>query len=122
MNMLYPKQKTKKRRRHHPESIIQKKNGRCLLCQIMDGDTGIKRGLQKHHIYDGPNRQVSEENGFYCYLCRRHHTDGRDAVHQNASNMRRLQKACQKIYERRHSRKEFMDLIGRSYLGDEEDI
>lgn len=116
MTMLYPKKPARKRRRKHPDSIIQKKNGRCLLCQLLEGDTGTKRGLQKHHIFDGPNRQVSEENGFTCYLCRRHHTDGPAAVHNNISNMRLLQKACQKIYERRHSRKEFMDLIGRNYL------
>ena len=118
MNMMYPKKKTRKRRRRHPESIIQKKNGRCLLCQLLEGDTSIKRGLHKHHIYGGPNRTVSEENGFTCYLCRRHHMDGPAAVHNNSDNdnMRMLQKACQKIYERRHSRQEFMDLIGRNYL------
>lgn len=121
MTMLYPKKPARKRRRKHPDSIIQKKNGRCLLCEL-EGDTGTKRGLQKHHIFDGPNRQVSEENGFTCYLCRRHHTDGQAAVHNNISNMRMLQRACQKIYERRHSRQEFMDLIGRNYLEEKEEI
>lgn len=52
----------KKRRKKHKPSIIQKKDGRCYLCMLLDEDNGVKK-TQEHHIFGGPNRDHSEETG-----------------------------------------------------------
>lgn len=115
-DLLFPKEKKKPRRMRHPDSIIQKKNKRCYLCQLVDNNYSEHRYIERHHIYDGPNRKVSEENGFVVYLCVKHHREGPAAVHNNSAMNRMIQKACQRVYERSHSREEFMALIGRSYI------
>ena len=113
--MMYPKQKTKKRRMKHPPSIIQQRPGECYLCERL----GIVRYwtyLERHHIFDGPNKKISEENGFTVRLCVGHHREGTDAVHKNANMMRLLQRDAQRAYEKTHSREEFFRLMGRNYL------
>ena len=44
---------------------------------------------------------------------------GPEAVHNNHKNMRILHRDGQRAYERTHSRAEFMSLIGRNYLDEE---
>ena len=116
--MMYPKQKTKKRRMKHPPSIIQQRPGECYLCERL-GMVRYWTYLERHHIFDGPNKKISEENGFTVRLCVGHHREGTDAVHKNANMMRLLQRDAQRAYEKSHSRKEFFKLIGRNYLADE---
>ncbi len=113
--MMYPKQKTKKRRMKHPPSIIQQRPGECFLCERF-GTNPYWTYLERHHIFDGPNKKISEENGFTVQLCVWHHREGPDAVHNNAEMMRLMQRVAQRVYEETHSRKEFVDLIGRNYL------
>ena len=101
----------------HKRSILHKKDGECYLCAKLDHDYRIRRVFE-HHVYGGPNRRISEEEGFKVYLCLKHHTDGPEAVHRNIQNMRLVQRDCQRAYEKTHTRQQFMDLIGRSYLED----
>lgn len=77
--------------------------------------------LHKHHIYEGRNRQRSEDNGFWVYLCANHHTMGPQAVHQNTEVNTNLKKLCQRAYEQNHTREEFMELIGINYLWEDEE-
>ena len=98
----------------HRKSILQKEKY-CYLCDRLDGKYMV-RGLHEHHIFGGPNRWISEENGFKCWLCLTHHTQGPEAVHNNIENMWILQQECQKAYEKTHTRKAFTDLIGRNYI------
>lgn len=65
---------------------------------------------------------ISEEHGFKVKLCPKHHRTGTDAVHQNIKNLRMLQKDAQREYEKTHTRQQFMELIGRNYLEDMEDV
>lgn len=116
--MLYPKQ-TRKKRKKHKASILHTKDGTCLLCMLLNNDYRMKGIVQEHHIYNGPNRKISEEQGFKAYLCLEHHTAGAAAVHNNHENMRYLQRYCQRVYETEHTREEFMELIGRNYLDEE---
>jgi hypothetical protein len=119
VQVRFPKKPTVKRRRHHPDSIMNQPLGSCFLCWRLEGNgMPAAAGLERHHIYDGPNRMVSEENGFVVYLCHRHHRNGPEAVHVNIERMRFCQRECQKTYEKMHSRADFMRLIGRSYLED----
>ena len=71
-------------------------------------------------FYGGGLRQVSDDNGFTCYLLKQFHTgnytgDTR-AIHQgNVELDLWLKRACQREFEKTHSREEFMKLIGRNY-------
>lgn len=69
-----------------------------------------------HHIFGGPNRRISEREGFTVPLCNRCHNMSDSGVHFNHPLDRRLKKLAQKRYEERHSREEFIRLIGRNYL------
>ena len=83
----------------------------CFLCAKLKGDTSEKP-CDKHHIYEGKNRQVSERNGFYIYVCRKHH----NMIHDHPKEFLWIKQKTQREYERDHTRKEFMKLIGRNYL------
>ena len=95
------------------KSILQDEMGWCYLCKR---GGKLVPGSQIHHIYPGPNRKISDAHGFIVSLCLRHHTEGKQAVHNNIANMRTIQKDCQREYEKSHSRAEFMRLIGRNYI------
>lgn len=89
---------------------ILKNDPVCFVC-------GNPYSVQKHHIYGGGNRSVSEDNGFWVYLCPRHHTRTIYSVHGDPDHRldKELKAMCQSIYERDHTRDEFIRLIGRSY-------
>ena len=113
--MMYPKQKTKKRRMKHPPSILPQRPGECYLCERM-GMIRYWTYLERHHVFGGPNKKISEKYGFTVRLCVEHHREGPDAVHRNADMMRLLQRDVQRAYEKTHSREEFFRLVGRKYL------
>lgn len=64
--------------------------------------------LDKHEIYGGSNRKRSIENGFVVNLCR--------ACHSNEEIIQKLRIEFQKKYEQDHTREEFIQLIGKSYI------
>lgn len=115
--LKYPKTGWKKKRKKHAASILHCKDGTCYLCMKLEQNYSKHLEIQEHHVSPGnPNRQISEENGFKVYLCRRHHTDGPEAVHNNKENMQLIKEDCQRVYEETHTREEFMKLIKRNYL------
>lgn len=116
MGLMFPKQPDKKRRKIHKKSILQEKDGTCYLCVRLHGDYRIHRVTHEHHVYDGPNRGISEAEGFKAHLCPGHHQYGAEAVHKNHEMMLLLQQDCQRAYEQGHTREEFMRLIGRNFL------
>lgn len=89
--------------------------------------TGFTGDLAKHHIYMGnPNRQISEEQGFWVWLTPMYHNMSDEGVHFNHSFDITLKKMCQLAYEdkliidqglsRESARDRFMRLVGRNYL------
>ena len=72
--------------------------------------------LHKHHIYFGPNRKVSDDNGFWVWLIPPLHNRSVQAVHHCRDLDLKLKTECQAKYEETHTREEFMALVGRSYL------
>ena len=93
------------------KSILQDKKE----CYI----TGQTNNLHKHHIYFGnPNRQISEDNGFWVYLAGRLHNQSDEGVHgKNGRELDiMLKQHAQRKYEETHTRAEFMKLIGKNYL------
>ena len=95
------------------KSIFQK-NKNCYIC-------GTESNLHLHHVFFGTaNRRVSDENGFVCYLCGKHHNLSDNAVHFDINMDMAIKRDCQREFEKTHTREEFMELIGRNYLDDEE--
>lgn len=83
--------------------------------------TGQTQGLDKHHIYPGANRKVSEEYGFFVWLKHDlHNGNNPNAVHNNPNTGydKMLKIKCQEVFEQTHSRAEFMALIGKNYRED----
>lgn len=113
--LMFPKSPKKKKRKTHRKSILYQPPGTCWLCICLHGDCREKF-THKHHIFGGPNRGISEAEGFTADLCLEHHELGREAVHNNYETRNLLQQAAQQEYEKTHSREEFMSLIGRNYL------
>ena len=92
------------------KSIIQTKK-KCFICSK-------QHGLHEHHIYFGVGRRpISERNGFKVWLCQEHH-EGTYGVHGSKGHDLDiyLKQVCQKKYEETHTREEFINLIGRSYV------
>ena len=88
------------------KSIMQS-DDRCYGC-------GRAFGSEWHHIFPGnPNRRHSEEDGLKVRLCRECHEE----IHcRNSRRMKELQMAGQAKYEETHSRDEFRQRYGRSWL------
>lgn len=117
--MMFPKTPSRKKRKKHKASILHKKNGTCYLCIRLHNDFRYHKDLHEHHVFGGPNRDISEAEGFKVYLDLEHHETGKEAVHLNAESMRLIQQDCQREYEKTHTRQQFMELIGRNYLEDD---
>ena len=66
--------------------------------------THFKYGLHKHHIYGGPNRRISEREGFYIWLVPRFHNMSDDGIHFNKEFDLRVKRLCQAEYEKTISR------------------
>ncbi len=92
------------------DSILQGDTRECSL-------TGATDGLHRHHIYFGnPNRKISEANGLWVWLRWDWHNGAEYGVHFNRDLDLRLKRECQAKYEETHSREDFQQLIGKSYL------
>lgn len=91
--LMFPKTgSTKKKRRSHPDSILQKKEeGYCYLCAMLKNDWRACRREEHHIFFSAHQRQLSEEYGLKVYLCSRHHREGKEAVHQNQKIRRMLE-------------------------------
>lgn len=84
-------------------------------CCYVTGATNTD--LAVHEIYHGANRQVSKANGFWCFLIPELHNMSKNGVHTGNHELDlRLKKECQKKFEETHTRQEFVQIIGRSYL------
>lgn len=82
----------------------------CLIC-------GQYSQLERHHVYGASNRNKSEEDGAWCYLCKFHHTGSRHSVHMDGEMARELKKYTQKKWMEKYGTEEdFRKRYGRSYL------
>lgn len=97
----------------HPASILQTEK-ECYICRALGRENTSM--LDKHHIYGAANRDASEENGLWVWLCVDHHTAAPNAVHRKEAVNRELKRVGQKRFERSHCRGEFMAIFHRSYL------
>ena len=95
---------------------MHKKDGTCYLCMLLNNDYRKHDVLHEHHIFGGPNRIHSEEEGLKVYLCPEHHLTGPAAVHRCQETQNVLHQIGQQEFEKTHTREEFRKIFGRSYL------
>jgi len=89
------------------KSIIQD-NKECYFCHKIEG-------IALHHCFPGRNRKASDKYGFVVYLCHNHHV-GNEGVHRDNQSLSIFKRLCQAKFEQTHTRKEFIKIIGKSYL------
>lgn len=90
-------------------SVIQKEK-RCFR-------TGCLSDLHEHHIFGGARRKLSEKYGLKVWL----RYDWHDLAHHDREFSNELKRLAQRVFERDHSRAEFMHIFGKNYIWDEED-
>lgn len=92
------------------KSIISNEKS-CFIC----GDPNVV----KHHSFHGTaNRQISESQGCWIYLCPEHHNMSNEGVHFNHPFDVMLKKYTQMIWEEKNgkSREDFIKTFGKSHL------
>ena len=92
--------KLAKLERQRDKDII--KSGKCEFC-----GRECKR-LDPHEVYGGSNRQRSIKHKFVKLICRE--------CHSNEKIIAQIRKDVQKEFEKTHTRQQFIDIIGQSYL------
>ena len=80
--------------------------------------------VQRHHIFGGPNRELSDEDGLWVPLTMEHH-EGKNGVHMNKEMGTLMHIIGQLAYEKscvakgeteENARELFRQRYGRSYL------
>lgn len=92
------------------KSVVTDDTEKCFIC-------GRYGGLEKHHLFGGSSRKLSEKYGLWVMLCHWCHNEPPYGVHFNAEAMDYLHREGQKAFEKNHSRKEFLEIFKRgNYL------
>ena len=98
------------------KSIIQDDTSKCFI-------SGNEGWLEWHHVWGGAFKKISEENGFMVRLNHYFHNEppcaqnfNLGSPHFNKEVREKLQRLCQQEFEKKHTREEFIKLIGRNYL------
>lgn len=90
------------------KSIVQS-DKECYICEC-------RNALEKHHIFFGANRSISEKHGMTVWLCTKHHRDAREGVHFNKELNLQLKRIGQRAFEHKYSHEKFIQEFGRNYL------
>lgn len=90
------------------KSILQDEK-ECFICKTT-------YNLEEHHIFRAPYRNASERYGLKVWLCQPHHTGNQGVHNGNVIVDKYLKQLAQKKFEEEHSREEFIQKFGRSYL------
>ncbi len=69
--------------------------------------------LDKHHIFNGPFRKLSEKYGLWVWLG--HNTHLYD-VHEKPENMLKLKQEGQRVFEKKYGHVAFMQIFKKNYL------
>ena len=88
---------------------------KCFLC----GRNGNGDPLERHHIFGGANRNLSEKYGLTVMLCgNRCHRNGKLAAHQCRTTAELLHQYGEKkwMQETGGTIEDFIELFGRNYL------
>ena len=73
--------------------------------------------VERHHLYGGPNKALSERYGFIAPLRYDLHPNGAHVGEQGPAVDEDLKKRCQEYYEAHYgTREQFIKEFGRSFL------
>lgn len=88
----------------------------CFLCGCNGNAYG--RRIERHHLFGGANRKLSEQYGLTVDLCHACHNEPPLGAHFNAETMLYLHRYGQKKFmdETGKSAEEFAALFGKNYL------
>lgn len=107
-------------------SILQNRK-ECALCRrelelwYMPWLPLPSEGLERHHVMHGTaNRSKAEKWGMWVWLCHKHHTEGKDAVHQNREMDLALIRMGQRVFEGKYDHATWMREFGKNYLDEGE--
>lgn len=84
---------------------------KCYIC-------GSTQWIEKHHVFGGANRKLSEKYGLTVDLCHYHHNEPPDGVHFNKEIREHLQADIQRAAMERYgwTTEDFIKIFGRNYL------
>ena len=98
----------------------------CYLCKtigepaewerVRDVNPWSTKLIQEHHIFGKYDRKRSEHYGLKVHLCIYHHTEGKEAVHNNAELNLSLKKIGQETFERKYGHDRWIQEFGKNYL------
>lgn len=89
-------------------SIMQREK-RCYISARTDW-------LEKHHIYGGACRRLSEKYGLWVWLNHHYHNEPPMGVHFDRETRLLLQQAGQREFERHYPELDFVAIFGKNYL------
>lgn len=97
-------------------SIMQEDWETCYICGR--NQTADMWGLEKHHVFGGKNRRLSEKYGLTIHICGgRCHRNGPQSVHKDSRISNSLHMIGQRAFENVHgTREDFIRLFGKNYL------
>jgi hypothetical protein len=109
--LAFPKPKMKKGNSHKAKNNARPThNDCCIVCGMPNAEL--------HEVFHGNgNRQNSIKYGMQVRLCEEHHRTGEMSAHRNREFDLQLKQKYQAIFEKSHSREEFVRIFGKSYLG-----
>ena len=96
------------------DSILQSRR-ECYVCRHK---FGIKNDgqLDRHHVFGGSRRQISEQYGLTVYLCREHHTlQNGYSVHFDAELRHWLQARAQDALAQQVGEDQAIEILGKNY-------
>lgn len=84
---------------------------KCYFC-------GSTQWLERHHVFGGACRKLSEKYGLVVDLCHFCHNEPPNGVHFNAERMAELRKEFQEkaMAENGWTTEDFIRIFGRNYL------
>ena len=81
---------------------------KCYFC-------GSTQWLERHDVFGGACRKLSEKYGLVVNLCHECHNEPPDGVHHNADSRHRLQELAQEKFEEVYPDLDFIKIFGRNY-------
>lgn len=90
------------------KSVIVDDQEHCAMCG--------RPAQERHHIFNKSYKKKSEEDGYILPLCNYHHQDGKMGIHNNIEIWNYWRAICQAHFEETHTRDEFRERYGKSYL------
>lgn len=108
INFESPNYKSINKRTSKQAKLERKRDKDLIKKGICQSCGNYSERLDPHEVFGGSNRKRSILNNFVALICRE--------CHENDETLKELKKTYQNEYEKKHTREEFIKLIGKSYL------